>query len=380
MKVLTLHLKSTHIFANRVNLGCWTDQTDVQLYQKLFKHIQQVVTGRTIKISDEGFSKQAKITWYLLTQFWVYEWSKNWLIKLQLDGCLKNITINQDAQWFERDVYQQPVHMPVAMMKLSTANQLLEIQAILFWTSVEMYRLGCRVRKFVWSATIQMLIIELRATETKQWLGYRIVLEAQGATLLTAIVPNGYDINSNGKKREINKHIEYKAYDKLWLETQDFKVLFQKQKQKWEDFWQLFDLTWEADYLWKHVYHRLMYQIYLEQSLAGIQTLMWADPVPVTGDFNCLIWQCDWRPVLTGLLAWLIGGKIVAQQLLIMTQPQLPLTGQRRLTIFLLNQSIKIRLSHAGMAVQPSKPLKVVSQGKKMICQRQCWTIVWQND
>jgi hypothetical protein len=83
--------------------------------------------------------------------------------------------------------------------------------------------------------------------------------------------------------------------------------------------------------------------------------------------------------VLTGLLTWLIGGKIVAQQLLIMTQPQLPLTGQRRLTIFLIDQSVKIRLNNAGMSVQPSKPLKVVSQGRKMICQRQCWTIIWQN-
>jgi len=379
MKALTLHLNATHILANRVNLGCWTDRTDEQIYQKLFEQIKQVVTGGTIKISDEGFSNQANITWYLLTQFWVYDWSKNWMIKLQFDGCPKNVTINQVAKWCERSVYRQPVQIPVTMVQLLTANQLLEMRTMLFWTSIEMYRLGCRVRKFVWSPTSQLLIIELRATETKQWLGYRMVFEAQETTTLTAIVPNGINLASNGKKREINNHIEYKAYDKLWLETQDFKVLFQKQKEKWQDFWQRFDLTWEDNYLWEHVYHRLMYQIYLEQSLLSIQTLMWADPLSITGDFSCLTWQCDWRTVLTGLLTWLIGGKIVAQQLLIMTQPQLPLTGQRRLTIFLIDQSVKIRLNNAGMSVQPSKPLKVVSQGIKMICQRQCWTIIWQN-
>lgn len=379
MKLLAIHLTSSHIYANRVNLGCWLDWTDNQLNQNLLRQAHHLEMGGTVKIVDEGFSEQDKIKWYLLTQVWLYEWSKNWHIKLQMIDNKELLDINSKSKWCERINYTGKLAIPIAVKQILIANQILNRQESFLCTNVEEYNFGCRVRSFVVSSKIKLLIIELRDVETRQWLGYRLMLTTTDKLQLKVIVNDNANLISNGQKKVLNHNIEYKAYDKLCLETQNFKLLFQQQKQKWINFWQVFDLAWESDYRWCLVYRRLMYEAYLAQPITIIQELLWAETLPVTGDFGCLKWQCDWWPILTGLLTWLIGGKMIDHCLVITAQPQLPLIGQRRLTINVPDYSVKVRLTNDGMAVQPNKTLKVLSQGKVVSCRRQCWTIVWQN-
>lgn len=379
MKLLIIRLTASHVYANRVNLGCWLDWTDNQLNQHLLHQVHHLVMGGTLKFIDEGFSDQDKIKWYLLTQVWLYEWSKNWHVKLRMIGNKEWLDINRQSTWCERTSYTGELQIPVAVKRILVAHQLLDEQKSFLWTNVEEYHLGCRVRVFILSSKIQLMIIELRDVGADQWLGYRLMLTAIDKLQLQVIVADNANLISNGQKKVLNQHIEYKAYDKLCLETQNFKLLFQQQKQKWTYFWRMFNLTWETDYRWRMVYQRLMYQAYLAQSITTIQEMLWAEPLLVTGDFSCLKWQCDWRPVLTGLLTWLIGGKIIDHCLIITAQPQLPLFGQRNFTINVPNHYVKIRLTNDGMAVQPSKVLKVICQGKVISCRRQCWTIVWQN-
>ena len=384
MKKIVFCFRATVVYSNNHFLGHWTDANYQKIYDKLTLACETLDANGYIQIIDEGLAENNQTKWTILTQLWAYHWAKSWRVAIK--QATQWLEINDSVQWCERRCYglndKMDARMPIPLVKISVNQQDMTVDEQSIWSISEEYLYGCQLMTYVLTNHCQLTILKLRSVGTQQWLGQRITMTTNQATPMALALSNlveQVDWTSNGQLRQIGQQTFYVSHDRLVLETRLFKEELGQQRGLWHHYWQLFAIAWEKDYRWARLYQRLMYEIYLRKSIQEIQDLLWAPPLDVTGDFACLAWQCDWQPVLTGFWRQLIGGHMIDGQLVIVDWPQLPLSGKRELTIHLDQQKFKIRLTEWQMALQPSKPLSVVSQQRQILCPRQCWTVIWQN-
>ncbi|WP_407125051.1 hypothetical protein [Weissella paramesenteroides] len=381
MKKIIFRLTTMGVYEQTTYLGKWTDATNQTMYLKFRGTCESLGPNGYMQIIDDGFAKSNPMKWIILTKIWAYNWAE--LCHITVRQSDRWCELNDSAVWCERQCYgiaDQSFALKPADLRTIYLNQKhLSIDNQTIWTVSEEYLYGCQIITYMLTQYCQLTILKIRSVETNQWVGQRMMVTSSKPVFISIGLSTKAAWISNRPLRKNGKHVFYAAHDKLVIETQLFKKTFGHHRQLWEDYWQLFDIKWEKGYRWARLYRRLMYEVHFVKSIAEIQQLLWAPPLDVTGDFNCLTWQCDWVPILTGFWQQLIGGCFVDERLVIENWPRLPLLGRRELTFDRDGQKIKIRQTNQQMVVQPSKPLTVMSQHRKIQCSRQCWTVIWEN-